>query len=143
MHDVRSGLDLLRRDGLLDESVLAVLSAEVDRLAERMRALPVRPLHGDAHPGNLLASPDGLVWNDFEDTWRGPLAWDLACVANTSLLDGRAALEAYPAQCPTEDIELCLAFRQLYGVGWRFILAGRFPDEAAEALRYLEAWLAG
>jgi hypothetical protein len=127
---------------ILDRDVLAVIGAEFERLAERMRALPVRPLHGDAHPGNLLASPDGLVWNDFEDTWRGPLAWDLACVANTSLLDGRAALRAYPADCPAEDVELCREFRRLYGVGWRFILAERFPEQADEARRNLEQWLA-
>lgn len=35
-------------------------------------------LHGDLHPGNLLATTTGLRWNDFEDVSRGPVGWDLA-----------------------------------------------------------------
>ena len=36
------------------------------------------PLHGDVHPGNLIATRGGLVWIDFEETCRGPVEWDLA-----------------------------------------------------------------
>jgi thiamine kinase-like enzyme len=35
-------------------------------------------LHGDAHPGNLLPTAQGLLWIDFEDACRGPLEWDYA-----------------------------------------------------------------
>src|SRR2546423_1704971 len=71
--DLRLGHDLLEREGILTGSVLARLRAELEFLAVEIRAFPVRALHGDAHPGNLLSTPDGLVWNDFEDAWRGPL----------------------------------------------------------------------
>lgn len=37
-----------------------------------------RPLHGEAHSGNLLVTPEGLRWIDFEDACVGPLEWDLA-----------------------------------------------------------------
>ncbi|WP_229725650.1 phosphotransferase family protein [Calditerricola satsumensis] len=39
----------------------------------------VLPAHGDAHLGNLLASPQGWLWIDFEDASRMPRFWDLAC----------------------------------------------------------------
>ena len=41
-------------------------------------AHPVQALHGDVSLGNLLQTPRRLIWNDFEDTFRGPLHWDLA-----------------------------------------------------------------
>jgi aminoglycoside/choline kinase family phosphotransferase len=34
------------------------------------------------------------VWCDFEDTCRGPLAWDLASLRRTPRLDGAAAVRA-------------------------------------------------
>jgi Ser/Thr protein kinase RdoA (MazF antagonist) len=66
----------------------AELSAErIDSLGERLAALretlfavslPVQALHGDASIGNLLRTPGGLLWNDFEDTFRGPVGWDVS-----------------------------------------------------------------
>lgn len=40
--------------------------------------LPVQALHGDVSLSNLLRTPQGPVWNDFEDTFRGPVHWDVA-----------------------------------------------------------------
>ncbi len=52
-------------------------------LVARLPDVPVRPLHGDAHAGNVLLTDAGPVWNDFEDAWLGPPAWDLACAGLT------------------------------------------------------------
>ncbi len=41
--------------------------------------LPLQPVHGDAHLRNLLASPAGPLWIDWEDSFIGPRGWDLAC----------------------------------------------------------------
>lgn len=136
-------LDTLERERLVAADELAVLRADQDRLVARVRVLPVRPLHGDTHPGNLLSTPSGLVWNDFEDSWRGPLAWDVACLANTTRLDGRAALAGYPALPPAEEIEVCVRLRRLFGVGWRFVLDARLPGRAPDKRAFLDAWLAG
>ena len=52
----------------------------LDRLGERLAELRPRlsgevvQLHGDAHPGNLLAIPGGWRWTDLEDTCAGPRA---------------------------------------------------------------------
>jgi hypothetical protein len=121
---------------------LAVLTAEVERLRSALAAFPARPLHGDAHPGNLLATPAGLMWNDFEDTWRGPLGWDLACLATSGRIDGAAAVAAYPEPVPAEELAACVELRELLGVVWRFVLADRFPAEHARAAADLERWLA-
>lgn len=42
--------------------------------------LPHQALHGDAHLGNVVATPDGVRWLDWEESWRGPRAWDLAAL---------------------------------------------------------------
>jgi len=87
-----------------------VTAETITSLQERLRALDdvvfrssltAQPLHGDASLSNLLRSPDRLVWNDFEDTFRGPVHWDVAGYVMS--LHGRGAdrgfiwraLEAY------------------------------------------------
>ena len=55
------------------------LRAALHRLGPLLRPTGAdQPLHGDVHPGNLIATRDGLLWNDFEEVCRGPVEWDLA-----------------------------------------------------------------
>ncbi|SFT70364.1 Phosphotransferase enzyme family protein [Geodermatophilus amargosae] len=97
------------------------------RVAERLDALrprlggPAQALHGDAHPGNLLATPGGWRWTDLEDTCTGPAAWDLACLRLTSRLDGRAALDATDGP---SDAELApwLELRRLHAQAWTTVV---------------------
>lgn len=42
--------------------------------------LPLQALHGDAGLSNVLQTVRGPLWNDWEDTFLGPRAWDLACL---------------------------------------------------------------
>lgn len=135
-------LDVERALPFVPPGVSAVLDAENTRLRSALETFPWRPLHGDAHPGNLLATPSGLLWNDFEDTWLGPLGWDLACLATSSRVDGDAAVAAYPGSCAPEELATCIDLRKLLGVAWRFVIASRFPDRRAEAEENLERWLA-
>ncbi|WP_068776768.1 aminoglycoside phosphotransferase family protein [Paenibacillus sp. FJAT-26967] len=47
------------------------------------------PCHGDAHTRNLLPSPEGWIWADFEDLSLMPAYWDLASfVGNLALFSG-------------------------------------------------------
>ena len=98
---------------------------------------PVRALHGDAHPGNLLVTRDGLRWTDLEDTCPGPLGWDLASLRNTGRLDGRAALDAMPGAPTDEDLAPLLWLRQLYSGAWWFVHAARVPEHLPEARQRL------
>jgi hypothetical protein len=82
--DVRE--DIARLHQLLRPT--ATLSAEmIESLRGRLCAfddvvfrssLPTQALHGDVSVSNLLRTSRGLVWNDFEDTFRGPVHWDVA-----------------------------------------------------------------
>jgi Phosphotransferase enzyme family len=81
-NDISRGLELLDEAGdVLSEADVALLRASAERLRPLWEAPSgdVQPLHGDAHPGNLIATRDGgLVWIDFEDACLGPVEWDLA-----------------------------------------------------------------
>lgn len=83
------------------------------------------------------------MWNDFEDTWRGPLGWDLACLDSSGGANRDEALAAYPTPPPPDELELCLRLRQVFGTVWANIVALRFPEEAPRAARYLAEWRAG
>jgi aminoglycoside phosphotransferase (APT) family kinase protein len=137
--------DLARNLAALADTVPAAALTAMFEESERLRAVvaefPVRPLHGDAHPGNLLATPSGLMWNDFEDAWLGPLGWDLACLARSKLVDGAAAVAAYPGEFSQEELAACVQLRELSGVAWRFMLARRFPHRRAAADEALHRWL--
>jgi aminoglycoside phosphotransferase (APT) family kinase protein len=58
---------------------------------------PLRPLHGDAHFGNVLWTPDGPRFTDFENLCAGPVEYDLACISWRDRPENPAALEAYGA----------------------------------------------
>lgn len=53
-----------------------------------LSSFPHQPLHGDAHMGNLMNTTRGLLWTDWEDTFAGPVEWDVASIIwNAKLLD--------------------------------------------------------
>jgi aminoglycoside phosphotransferase (APT) family kinase protein len=83
----QASLDLAQAT-LWDDRAMKVLSASdrsllrgaYERLRNELAGLryPIRPVHGEAHLGNLLVTPDGLRWIDLENVSMGPLEWDLA-----------------------------------------------------------------
>jgi hypothetical protein len=136
-------LDRIERRGDLEMSDLALLREAHERLAPVLRSStrPAQALHGDAHLRNLTATADGLLWNDFEDTCRGPVEWDLACFC-WPLSGGReAALAAYGAGAPTlEELAPWLAARELQGTVWLAAMAPFFPDRRSRAEEMLARW---
>ncbi len=123
-------------------AVRARAAERLDRLRPRLAGTPVRVLHGDAHPGNLLATPDGWLWTDLEDTCAGPVEWDLACLRSTSRLDGRAALDAIGG--PTDaELEPWLELRRLHGAAWSTVVAAGHPARRAQAAAVLADVLGG
>jgi aminoglycoside phosphotransferase (APT) family kinase protein len=111
----------------------AVDRAELARLTDRVAELRPRlagevvQLHGDAHPGNLLATPGGRLWTDLEDACPGPRAWDLACLRATSRLDGRAALDALPGAPTDAELAPWLELRRLHAAAWTVVAAAGHP----------------
>lgn len=124
-----------------------VSEADLDALADRLERLrprlhgELRRLHGDAHPGNLLATPDGWRWTDLEDTCSGPLAWDLACLRTTGRLDGRAALDALPDAPSDAELAPWIELRRLHAAAWSVVLASARPETAESARTRLAAAL--
>jgi hypothetical protein len=128
--DIPRGLGLLDGAGgdVLDSANAALLRAS----AERLRPLwetpggEGRPLHGDVHPGNLIAARGGgLVWIDFEDVCLGPPEWDLATIMDEAAVakyhDPDPGMLARCAELRTLQVALALiVFRDDFGdmEGW-------------------------
>ena len=52
--------------------------------------LPCQALHGDVSLSNLPSTPQCLVWNDFEDTFRGAVHWTWPATPRVSGFVARA-----------------------------------------------------
>jgi hypothetical protein len=102
--------------------------------------LPARALHGDAHAGNLLRTPDGALWTDFEDTCRGPVEWDLACLAR----GGGVGIEALLAYGRRPDDPLLAPFveaRAAQVAVWAAFMADHHPQLRQRARERLDELL--
>lgn len=57
-----------------------------------LNRFPQQPLHGDSHMGNLMNTTRGLLWTDWEDTFSGPVEWDVASIIwNAQILEDNHA----------------------------------------------------
>ena len=93
-------------------------------------------LHGDCHPGNILARPDSLYLVDLDDARNGPAVQDLWMLISGEHTSQQAQisslLEGYEEFCEFNTAELALieplrALRILHYAGW---LAKRWQDPA-------------
>lgn len=90
-------------------------------------------LHGDAHPGNLLAVNGRWLWVDLEETCRGPLYWDLAVLHCSPGVDGPSAIRAYCAvadqEVPSLDVlRPFIRLRKIEAAVWAAGMALQRPD---------------
>ncbi len=143
-------LETLERRGLFPAATLELLHGHLTKSVEVLAPLPHQPLHGDAHYGNLMNTTDGLLWTDWEDTFAGPVEWDLASIIwNARILDedpdtADRILGAYQAAGGTFDpaaLEQSLIARAAVMSAWYPIL---YPDpspERREKLRFRLGWL--
>ena len=134
LDDIRRYVDRGPAPGVSQEDVARLRSAY-----ERVLSLPalltgsIQTLHGDSHPGNLLHSPAGWVWCDYEDTCAGPTAWDLAALVNSGRVDGAAALAAYDLPHDPAQLAANVELRRLHVVVWAMTFAERLPQHRAYA----------
>ncbi len=67
---------------------LCMLRERLNASLEALKSFPSQALHGDAHLGNLMNTSQGLLWTDWEDTFLGPVEWDLAsAIWNAKLIE--------------------------------------------------------
>jgi Phosphotransferase enzyme family len=124
---------LLHPGELLDAGTISTLRARLDTAGDVFGSpLPVQALHGDASLSNLLHTPDRLVWNDFEDTFRGPVQWDLAGYVMS--LRHRGATSAFVRQVldhyrwgDEHELVPFIAAHDVYDEIWRLYLSQRRP----------------
>jgi thiamine kinase-like enzyme len=143
-------LDTLEEGGHFSRATLALLRERLDSSTKALSAFPFQPLHGDAHPGNLLNTTIGLLWTDWEDTFLGPVEWDLASIIwNARILDednahADAILAAYVeagGKINVDALHHCMIARAAVMSAWYPILYPE-PNEVRQAklARRLE-WL--
>ncbi|MCX6856604.1 MAG: aminoglycoside phosphotransferase family protein [Verrucomicrobia bacterium] len=81
-------LSILQDRALFPQSTQRMLQDHHTRAIAVLSEYPHQPLHGDAHMGNFMNTTSGLLLTDWEDTFSGPVEWDLASVIwNALLLD--------------------------------------------------------
>lgn len=143
-------MDLLRERKAFPPDTLELLRTRLEASLAALERFPRQPLHGDAHPGNLLATADGLIWTDWEDTFRGPVEWDLASLIwNARILEEDHAtadgiLDAYReagGAIDGEALHHSLIARAAVMSAWYPIL---YPDPSPvrrEKLRFRLKWL--
>ncbi|NKB15698.1 MAG: phosphotransferase [Sphingomonadales bacterium] len=97
-------LDRPDLQGRLASDDMALIVRTSEQVRNRLSGYDMwfRPLHGDAHHGNLWPTDAGLIWGDFEDAHLGPIEWDLACMTASSMVfgQGAAAEAARPVEAP-------------------------------------------
>jgi Ser/Thr protein kinase RdoA (MazF antagonist) len=120
-------------------SVLEQALAGVARCYERAGDLPLLRLHGDCHGGNVLWTPDGPHFVDFDDSRSGPAVQDLWMMLSgeRSEMVGQMAdiLAGYEDFCEFHPRQLYLveALRTLRLIHYSAWLAMRWDDPAFPA----------
>lgn len=147
---ITESLEILRDRQLFPQDVQQMLR---ERLTDSMEVLsrhPLQALHGDAHMGNLMNTTRGLLWTDWEDTFAGPVEWDVASVIwNAQILEEdpdtvREICDAYCAAGGSLDAEAMrwsLIGRAAVMTAWYPIL---YPNPNAERQKRLQrriGWL--
>ena len=138
-------LDYAEAHALLSVGELEELRAGHARLAPLLAGATgqPQPLHGDAHVGNVLVTREGALWSDFEDTCRGPVGWDLACLMRGSAIGEETVLRAYGGRPSREELEPFLEARELQGIAWLTITSEHFPERRGWVQERLRAWREG
>jgi len=138
LNDIPRGLARLERmPQVIAASDVSMLRRVADRLMPALEDSTslLQPLHGDAHVYNLIPSARGLLWNDFEDACRGPVAWDLTTLSDPE----NKMLTAYPGAPPAETVEAYRRVRLLHATVWVLALLPEVDEWAVHARGMLDA----
>lgn len=143
---LRESLAILKDRDLFPRHIQQMLCERLSTSLSVLDGCTHQPLHGDAHTGNLMNTTRGLLWTDWEDTFSGPIEWDVASVIwNARILDqdhatAGAILHAYG---PVDDevLKHCLIARAAVMSVWYPILYPNPDKERQEKLQYRIDWL--
>jgi hypothetical protein len=139
-------LTILNGRELFAKPTQQMLRDHLTNSIEVLSNYPHQPLHGDAHMGNLMNTIRGLLWTDWEDTFAGPVEWDVASIIwNAKLLDEdhatvKAILDAY-GPVNDEALNQSLIGRAAVMTAWYPILYPNPNEERQRRLRSRIEWL--
>jgi aminoglycoside phosphotransferase (APT) family kinase protein len=94
------------------------------------RGAPEQLLHGEPHPGNLLATVDGPLFIDFETCCRGPVEFDLAHAPDD-------VAEHYPG-IDRDLLRECRLLVLAMITAWRWDRDDLFPDGRRLGVEWLD-----
>lgn len=143
-------LDTLEEQKRFPDDTIALLRGKLSVSLEALRGFPKQALHGDAHWGNLMHTTEGLLWTDWEDTFRGPVEWDLASIIwNARILDGDdetadGILDAYREAGGVIDpdaLRHSLIARAAVMTAWYPVLYPDLTEERKQKLQRRLEWL--
>jgi Ser/Thr protein kinase RdoA (MazF antagonist) len=104
-------------------------------LAIADRGAAEQMLHGEPHPGNVLNTPKGPLFIDFETVCRGPVAFDLAHVPE-AVSDRYSGVDrALLGECRALVLAMVAA--------WRFDRSDKLPKGHLAARQLIQALRAG
>jgi hypothetical protein len=138
LNDIPRGLVRLES---MPQVIPAIDASMLRRVADRLlptvgdATSPSQALHGDAHVYNLISSAHGLLWNDFEDTCKGSVAWDLSSLSDPD----NKMLAAYPDAPSAETLESYRRVRLLHATVWVLALQPEVDEWAVHARSMLDA----
>ncbi|HST40140.1 MAG TPA: phosphotransferase [Conexibacter sp.] len=148
LDEARAIVERLAAAGDLDAADAALLRERGAHVRERVErlALPLQPIHGDAHLRNVLDdAARGPLWNDWEDAFVGPRAWDLACLyaalppfGDHDPAAAGQAYRGYGEPVHADVLRALVAARRFQIVVWSAALARGRPERRAR----FERWMA-
>lgn len=143
---ISESLEFLNERQLFPAETQDMLLRHLKTSLEVLDQYPQQPLHGDAHAGNLMNTTRGLLWTDWEDTFAGPVEWDVASIIwNAQLLDhDHATVNAIrDAYGPMDEkaLQQCLVARAAVITVWYPILYPNPDADRQEKLRRRIEWL--
>ena len=149
---LKESLGILDERALFPDSTQGLLRDHLVASVEVLKDGVHQPLHGDAHTGNLMNTTRGLLWTDWEDTFSGPVEWDLASIIwNAQILERDDAtvtgiLDAYRAAGGEVDerlLDQSLIARAAVMTTWYPILYPNPSEERKAKLQRRIVWLEG
>ncbi|HEY4277262.1 MAG TPA: aminoglycoside phosphotransferase family protein [Conexibacter sp.] len=149
LEEARAIVERLSAHSFATPADLDLLRATGDRAAARVAALdlPLQPIHGDAHLHNVIQTAERPMWNDWEDAFLGPTAWDLACLyaplppfGTHDPARAGQAYRGYGAPVHADILRALVGARRFQMLVWGIVLAMGRPEQRAWVDEQL-AWL--
>ena len=124
--------------------------ATMERITEVIDALrrgepddPWQLVHGDAHRVNVAVDDRGqIIWFDFEDANRRPLAWDLATLRRSWPAAGEEASQLLGVDSDSYSMRWHHELREVYALLWNLLYSQRFARAPSATAQREATWLA-